>query len=83
MMRISCPSIQKWNIENADVFTIRRRYVLPGCKRLKRQKQHAVSETLLPTSNGSVAFSLKPTAAVTESGCVPAMGPRYVAFCAK
>lgn len=61
---MSCPSIQKKKAANADVFTMRSRYVFPGW-------------------NGSVAFSLKPTADVTADGLVPATGPRYVAFFAK
>ena len=32
MMRMSCPSIQKKNAENAEVLMIRSRYVFPGTK---------------------------------------------------
>jgi hypothetical protein len=38
---------------------------------------------VLPGTNGSVAFSLKPTADVTREGLLPAMGGRYVELCTK
>lgn len=38
---------------------------------------------VFPGTNGSVAFSLKPTAEVTADGVVPDTGPRYDAFWAK
>ena len=40
MMRISCPSIQKKNAANALVFTIRNRYVFPGCIQQTSVVQH-------------------------------------------
>ena len=39
MMRISCPSIQKKNAAKALVFTIRNRYVFPGC--IEQNRRHS------------------------------------------
>lgn len=58
----------------------------PSIQKKKAEKADVLTmrrRYVFPGTKGRVAFSLKPTAEVTDGGVVPGMGPRYEAFWAK